>query len=133
MQNHHCPMQTVCEVEDALGFRECLIQEKDIRLTLLSDVSVNAADLPNADTEFLSIDLNGHQLTIVIDEESNFTPLRCSSFQLISASEHAGMLSVKAASSMSAPFLAVSSYAFLPDQKPVFRFILKVRMSRLIQ
>ncbi len=102
----------VCEVEDALGFRECLTQEKDIRLTLLSDVSVNAADLPNADTEFLSIDLNGHQLTIVIDEESNFTPLRCSSFQLISASEHAGMLSVKAASSMSAPFLAVSSYAF---------------------
>ena len=102
----------VCEVEDALGFRECLTQVKDIRLILLSDVSVNAADLPNADTEFLSIDLNGHQLTIVIDENSNFTPLRCSSFQLISESEHAGMLSVKAASSMSAPFLAVSSYAF---------------------
>lgn len=103
---------SICEAADTSGLSACLSTAEDHRLKLLADITVNAAQLPEVDTDVLSIDLNGCRLQIVADEENVFTPLRCSLFQLINDTDAAGIFTIDAANSNLPSLIEVGSYAF---------------------
>lgn len=106
-------MNSVCVAIDSESFLSCVSDGNELNLKLENDFDIEASQLPMIDADVLTIDLNGHVLTINICETEPFNPIHCSLFQLISDAEHAGGFFINSNGSKLQPLIEISSYGFL--------------------
>lgn len=118
-------MNSVCVAIDSESFLSCVSDGNELNLKLENDIDIKASQLPMIDADVLTIDLNGHVLTINICETEPFNPIHCSLFQLISDAEHAGGFFINSNSSELQPLIEISSYGFLVGANSGIQFYSK--------